>query len=94
VSGPGTLHWVRSYGVALQSAWNIFPKNYNMIKCALHRYQQNLSLRLVDKMSIIPIKSLLLKLLEHELPQLDDNILEIVLVTLEQWMAQEELRRL
>lgn len=28
VTGPGTLHWVRSFGVAIQTSWNIFPKNY------------------------------------------------------------------
>lgn len=28
VTGPGTLHWVRSFGVAIQTSWNIMPKNY------------------------------------------------------------------
>lgn len=27
ILGPGTLHWVRSYGISLQSAWNFMPKN-------------------------------------------------------------------
>ena len=37
ISGPGTLHWVRSYGIALQSAWNLFPITYNAMENAYHR---------------------------------------------------------
>ena len=37
VSGPGTLHWVRSYGVALQSAWNIFTDTFKSWQAAFHR---------------------------------------------------------
>jgi hypothetical protein len=37
ISGPGTLHWVRSHGIALQSAWNQFPITYNSLYFAYHR---------------------------------------------------------
>jgi hypothetical protein len=37
VSGPGTLHWVRSFGIALQSAWNIFTDTPRSWAAAFHR---------------------------------------------------------
>jgi hypothetical protein len=37
ISGPGTLHWVRSHGIALQSAWNIFPITYRSFQYAFSR---------------------------------------------------------
>ena len=37
VSGPGTLHWVRSYGTSLQSAWNIFTDTFKSWQAAFHR---------------------------------------------------------
>jgi hypothetical protein len=37
VSGPGTLHWVRSFGIALQSAWNIFFNTHKSWEAAFHR---------------------------------------------------------
>lgn len=39
ISGPGTLHWVRSHGIALQSAWNIFPVTEKGMKAAYSRQQ-------------------------------------------------------
>jgi len=65
ISGPGTLHWVRSFGVAVQSAWNIFPKTYSQMKAAFHRYHENYKIAF-DKNGIIPFKSLLVKWIEHE----------------------------
>ena len=41
VSGPGTLHWVRSYGKALQTSWNIMPKTYEQMKAAFKRQKIN-----------------------------------------------------
>ena len=31
VTGPGTLHWVRSFGSALQTSWNIMFKSYHQL---------------------------------------------------------------
>ncbi len=64
ISGPGTLHWVRSYGVALQSAWNLMPKNLHQIKLAYHRNVENKKINF-PRSSTIPLKSLLVKYLNH-----------------------------
>jgi hypothetical protein len=60
------MHWVRSHGVALQSAWNIFPKTFLTFQRAIHRHEQNVALAL-QKKNVIPLKSLLLKYVDHEL---------------------------
>ena len=39
VTGPGTLHWVRSFGVAIQTSWNIMPKNLEQFVAAFHRHR-------------------------------------------------------
>jgi len=70
ISGPGTLHWVRSFGVALQSAWNIFPKSYKMFTTALHRHHQNYLIKF-GKSNTIPLKSLMLKFVDHEYKTMD-----------------------
>lgn len=41
VTGPGTLHWVRSFGVAIQTSWNIFPKTYEQFEAAFNRHAIN-----------------------------------------------------
>jgi len=64
ISGPGTLHWVRSYGIALQSAWNVFPTTYHQFKCAFNRHAENKIIKFV-KSNTIPLKSLILKYLNH-----------------------------
>lgn len=34
VTGPGTLHWVRSFGTAIQTSWNMMPKSYDQFYAA------------------------------------------------------------
>ena len=41
VTGPGTLHWVRSFGTALQTSWNMFPKTLEQFEAAFHRQEKN-----------------------------------------------------
>jgi hypothetical protein len=65
ISGPGTLHWVRSHGIALQSAWNQFPITYNSLYFAYHRQEENERIRFA-KSNVIPLKVLTLKFLNHQ----------------------------
>ena len=41
VTGPGTLHWVRCFGLAMQTSWNIFPKNYEQFVATFDRHKIN-----------------------------------------------------
>jgi mannose-6-phosphate isomerase-like protein (cupin superfamily) len=41
VTGPGTLHWVRSFGTAIQTSWNMFPKSYEQFYAAFERHKVN-----------------------------------------------------
>lgn len=65
VTGPGTLHWVRSYGVAIQTSWNIFPKNYEQFEAAFLRHQINKEIYF-HKSDTIPYKFLIVEYLNHE----------------------------
>ncbi len=64
ILGPGTLHWVRSYGVALQSAWNFMPRNIEQLQRAAFREQVNREISF--KYNIVPLKALLLDYLQQE----------------------------
>lgn len=64
ISGPGTLHWVRSYGTALQSAWNIMVKTDYQAKAALHRHAINREVNF-PRQNVIPLKTIFLKFLNH-----------------------------
>lgn len=65
VTGPGTLHWVRSFGTALQTSWNIMPKTYEQLAAAFHRHKKNIEVNF-SKSDTIPLKSLIIKYLNHE----------------------------
>ena len=41
ITGPGTLHWVRSFGKALQTSWNIMFKSLEQLKAAFMRQKFN-----------------------------------------------------
>jgi hypothetical protein len=69
VSGPGTLHWVRSHGIALQSAWNQFPITLRMMEYAFCRQEENERISFI-RSNTIPLKILTLKLLNHQPPHL------------------------
>lgn len=65
VTGPGTLHWVRSFGTALQTSWNMFPKTLEQFQAAYHRQEMNIEIKF-KKADIIPLKALTIRYLNHE----------------------------
>lgn len=64
VTGPGTLHWVRCFGVAMQTSWNIFPKNYEQFAASFDRHKINKETN-YWKRDVVPLKSLVKKYLNH-----------------------------
>ena len=86
VSGPGTLHWVRSYGVALQSAWNIFTDTFKSWQAAFHRQHSNAQINF-KKSSIIPLKVLTLKHLDHKFNVMPENTRYLLVTQLEKWLG-------
>lgn len=64
VTGPGTLHWVRSFGLALQTSWNMMPKSLDQFEAAYHRQEENEKIKF-QKGNVIPLKAITLKYLNH-----------------------------
>jgi hypothetical protein len=89
VSGPGTLHWVRSHGIALQSAWNQFPITLRMMKYAFCRQEENERINFI-RSNTIPLKILTLKLLNHQPPQLTAAIKKLCVEKVKMWIEKEE----
>ena len=89
VSGPGTLHWVRGFGVALHSAWNIFSDTLTSWTTAYHRHDMNRKISF-SKSNIIPLRTLTLKHLDHNLTSMDQPTRELLLLQVNKWFSQEK----
>ena len=76
VTGPGTLHWVRSFGVAIQTSWNLMPKTLEQFVAAFHRHHENKLIKF-HRADTIPLKSLIMKYLNHERCTMDRKILTV-----------------
>jgi histone demethylase len=52
ILGPGCLHWVRSDGVAVNSAWNVCDNQIELIQEIHNRFEVNLiiKIRLTNKL--------------------------------------------
>lgn len=71
--GPGCIHWVKSLNHSVHSSWNFFPKEAQQFKLAAARYKQNKQIQIKN---IIPLYTLMLDLLNHELDSLDVDLVE------------------
>ena len=70
ITGPGTLHWVRSFGSALQTSWNIMFKSYDQLEAAFMRHKVNKLINFPQS-AVIPLKSIIVKYLNHERTTMD-----------------------
>jgi hypothetical protein len=70
--GPGCEHWVRSFGRAVQSAWNFGTLDVWQLKESIKRNKLN---ERIFYRSIVPNWTLLLDVVNHELPHLDNDYL-------------------
>lgn len=73
--GPGTIHWVKSCGVTINSAWNFGPKYLNNYRSSFERYFIN---KAISFKSLVPMHILSLDLLNMELESLDSNLIEFL----------------
>lgn len=85
--GCGSPHWVKSRGVAVNTAWNFSAKNYNIFKNAFDRDKVNSKLLF---RSLIPMKTLALDLMNYELGTLDRDLVEFLMGEIEAGFQKEE----
>lgn len=76
IVGCGSPHWVKSKGVAVNTAWNFSPKTLSVFKNAFERDKINSKLLF---RSLIPIKTLALDLMNYELATLDKDLVEFLM---------------
>ena len=62
--GPGTIHWVKSFGCTVNTAWNFGDKQIIDIDLALKRYEINHN---INYQNLVPMYSLLIAYLNNEL---------------------------
>ena len=82
----GSLHWVRSRGVAVNSAWNIALKTLEVFSEMFNRLQIN---KEISFKSIIPIKYLILEVLKQDFKSLDHALLRYCLDKVENLIQEE-----
>lgn len=62
ILAPGTLHWVRSYSVTVNSAWNLGYLDYTQIKEIICRWKIN---REIGFENLIPVKTLIFDIINN-----------------------------
>lgn len=75
VVGSGTIHWVKSIGVTVNSAWNFGPKLYNNFKKSFERNCINNG---ISFKNLVPMHVLAMDLLNFELDTLDIHLIELL----------------
>lgn len=73
IVGPGAIHWVKSLGRTVNSAWNFGSKRLINFKRSYEREKINKS---INFRSIVPMNLLALDLLNHELSSLDIELVD------------------
>ena len=84
-SGPGTMHWVRALSNCIQTAWNVMPKTQQQLESSKRRISVNEQIRFPS--TVIPFKSLTLKILNHE--YLKNPAAKLMEEMVESWLNEE-----
>ena len=79
VLAPGTLHWVRSHQVTVNSAWNIGYLDYNQIDQLIYRFHLNLEIGFEN---LFPVRTFVLDLINYGMYKMDQKSRELLLKTL------------
>ena len=86
----GCLHWVRSKGVSVNSAWNIALKTHDVFNEMFKRLDINNE---VGFKSIIPLKTLTFQLLKQEFLSLDNELLSFCVKKVKNFVQDEVLQK-
>ena len=70
VLAPGTLHWVRSYSMTVNSAWNLGEFNHEQVLEMFRRYEFNLK---YGFRNLIPVQTLTLDIMNNAANKLDEQ---------------------
>ena len=73
---PGTLHWVRSHEVTVNSAWNFGEHSYNQLSRICERWKVNSD---IGFRSLIPTRTFFQDLLNHDFMKFDDKAFKFLL---------------
>ena len=86
----GTLHWVRSKGIAVNSAWNIALKNFEVFQEIFKKTDIN---REIHFPSLVPVRLMTLELMKREFTTLPKDLLSLCLEKLKNFVAEEDEKR-
>ena len=70
ILAPGTLHWVRSYSMTVNSAWNLCEYNHEQVLAMFRRYEFNLK---YGFRNLIPLQTLTLDIMNNAANKLDEQ---------------------
>lgn len=85
----GTLHWVRSKGITVNSAWNVALKSLFGYSEMFKRLKINTE---IGFKSIIPVKTLVFELIKQEFSRLDKGFLAFCIKKLKKFAQKKESR--
>ena len=86
----GTLHWVRSKGIAVNSAWNIALKNFDVFQEIFKKTDIN---REIQFPSLVPVRLMTLELMKRDYKTLPKDLFALCLDKLKSFVAEEEDKR-
>jgi JmjC domain, hydroxylase len=85
VLAPGTLHWVRSHQVTVNSAWNLGYLDHNQMQQIYRRFHLN---RQVDFENLFAVRTMTLDIINYAFYKLDFASRDITLKNYK-WMLDE-----
>jgi len=86
-TNSGTLHWVRSKGIAVNSSWNVALKNVEVFQEMYRKLEIN---KTIAFPTIVPIRLLTLELLKKEYQKLQNDFFDLCYEKLKFFVQEEE----